>query len=797
MEATNDIFRFMAVRPVQRISELTIGDKRINLQRLPNGTNLNMSSMGAVSVQTENIPTLDSVDDLSPEVKIPQIEQYLLSEGDRPKLEDLVQRIKRLTTFSPNDLIETPEYNYDRSRVVATLLLLLVDPSGKEDFRGLMLRYMRVFGLIEYIVLRADVDLTPDDIFNFLLNSFVLLPKIFNAPANALARTPGIADLKVVRQKLLRYEPGEIAYIENVLKGELRERIHRREDVREETFLQETEKSTDTSSDLQSTERFELNKETSRVITEDSQLEAGATISATYGPVSASANLGYATSNSKQESENNSSSYARDVTQRSSSRIQERVREVRSTRTVKKVEESNKHGIDNSKGGENVVGIYRWVDKIYEAQVFNYGKRLLLEFVVPEPAAFYKYAFMSKTSAGITVEKPKEPLNDAGQKLTPSDITRENYLSFVSKYYVAGVNPPPRERIVLSVGWVDESKPDSGIKPSTPGRKIYKLSKDLKLTPGYTAESAAGRIYVSDFLSNVFMTIGGTAVTFQLEGQGGAIDAFSQVGGFNTLLTGEPGKTGEVAISLLIENAWGYSIAFDVYCKILPDTFVKWQIDTYQTIMQAYFELKSQYDEQIAASRIQQGVQIQGQNPLQNRSIERTEIKKSIVSMLTQQNFDKPPLEDEAIAEVPPRINFGVAEQERDFIQWFEQAFEWTQMTYVYYPYFWGDKKNWAQALNDEDVDSLFAAFLEAGAARAIVPVRPGFESAMSLYLATGIIWRGSQLPQVNDPLYVSIVQELQEQQQADSTGVAEGNPWEVRLPTTLTILQKSSELMS
>ncbi len=38
----------------------------------------------------------------------------------------------------------------------------------------------------------------------------------------------GIGDLKVVKQKLVRYEAGEVAHIENVMAQETRSRQHRR-----------------------------------------------------------------------------------------------------------------------------------------------------------------------------------------------------------------------------------------------------------------------------------------------------------------------------------------------------------------------------------------------------------------------------------------------------------------------------------------------------------------------------------------------------------------------------------------
>jgi len=43
-------------------------------------------------------------------------------------------------------------------------------------------------------------------------------------------------------------------------------------------------------------------------------------------------------------------------------------------------------------GNTNISGIYRWVDKLYEAQVYNYGQRPMFQFIIPEPAALYIYS---------------------------------------------------------------------------------------------------------------------------------------------------------------------------------------------------------------------------------------------------------------------------------------------------------------------------------------------------------------------------------------------------------------------
>ena len=45
-------------------------------------------------------------------------------------------------------------------------------------------------------------------------------------PSGSNVRPLGIGDLKVVKQNLLRYEASEVAHVENVLKGQEKERLH-------------------------------------------------------------------------------------------------------------------------------------------------------------------------------------------------------------------------------------------------------------------------------------------------------------------------------------------------------------------------------------------------------------------------------------------------------------------------------------------------------------------------------------------------------------------------------------------
>jgi hypothetical protein len=159
-----------------------------------------------------------------------------------------------------------------------------------------------------------------------------------------------------------------------------------------------------------------------------------------------------------------------------------------------------------------------------------------------------------------------------------------------------------------------------------------------------------------------------------------------------------------------------------------------------------------------------------GRNPFYNRELEKLELKRGCISLLTGQRFD---LFDSVKKNVPPFgypeiVDFNEALVDGEYIRRFEQAFEWTNMTYVFYPYFWGNKEDWVMLSKIEDDDLLFSRFLQAGAARVLVPVRPGFEKSIVEYLELEDEWNaeGTVIPEGNeiDPLNISIVDEIKSQ---------------------------------
>lgn len=144
---------------------------------------------------------------------------------------------------------------------------------------------------------------------------------------------------------------------------------------------------------------------------------------------------------------------------------------------------------------------------------------------------------------------------------------------------------------------------------------------------------------------------------------------------------------------------------------------------------------------------------------------------------------------------IPPEVDLPKAIQSAPEIQFLEQAFEWENLTYTLYPYFWTGKDQWSDLADLSGADPDFARFLRAGSARVIVPARPGFELQAILYVYFGLIWGGGPTPAPGDEDYLSIAEEIRAQEKPPRDGEP-GESWEVRLPTTLVWLDTANSTL-
>jgi hypothetical protein len=242
-------------------------------------------------------------------------------------------------------------------------------------------------------------------------------------------------------------------------------------------------------------------------------------------------------------------------------------------------------------------------------------------------------------------------------------------------------------------------------------------------------------------------------------------------------------------------TAAGYMDSFAVTVELMlertDEAFKLWQRKTWALIRAASDKLIQAQNEAIEKAKFNASLAFQGRNPEKNKAIMRNEIKKNCITVMTDSHFDN----FDAIQSVTPEgsklaiseIDLSESGNEGLFVRFFEQAFEWEEMTWILYPYFWGRKAHWYKRVDYEDEDPEFEKFIQAGFARANVPVRPGFEGALEHFFATGKVWNGGPLPGISSQTFLPLAQEIQESLGKKETPPTKyGDPWLVKVPTNL-----------
>lgn len=574
----------------------------------------------------------------------------------------------------------------------------------------------------------------------------------------ATIRPAGIADLKVVNQQLQKYQLGEVAYIENVLAFEERERTHTNLEKTEQQIITEVEETSSTERDLQTTERFELAQELDSMQKESRTNEAGVSVSAGYGPVSMTVSAKTQSTDSSETATRTSRNNTKETVSKAVERVQKRVRRQQTTTITTETTETNRHKF--AAKDKSIVGVYRYVEKKYWCQILNYGARLMMEFVVPEPATYFLFS-QAKGASASGAAKPDEP------NIRPSDLDESNYAQY-AKQYNATVTDPPAAFRYSDVYYL--KKDNGGQQPLAIDTNFEAISCTATWAYSYTVGGAA---------PSVIAVIGDQAWR--------APDSWPNVRGFS------PPVRGGFSATAFGVNVTDFVIGIQLVLRRTQEAFQRWQLETYNAIMAAYQSAKEAYDRSLANQSANRP-QIQLRSDAEYRSVESIELRRACLELLTDQHFDA----FGAIQNVGgrPTIDNSAAREQGPVVEFFEQAFEWPQMTYTFYPYYWGRKSIWEDRLNLNDVDPIFGKFLRAGSARVVIPVRRNMENDLIYFLKHGDIWGNTHTgdaPLPDDPDYVPITQEIRETDEMmgrdSGDGIPEGAPWQVVIPTPLVCL--------
>ncbi len=597
-----------------------------------------------------------------------------------------------------------------------------------------------------------------DDLVKGFTGSPLVTPKT-PVPGDTI-KPVGIADLKLVEQKLQKYDFGELAHIENVLAGEKRSREHAVLDRVEQSFTFEEEETKSKEKNLQSTERAELSSEIDTIRKESSNTKFGIDVSAKYGVVSVKTNAGFQSSSSSEQQAKTARKLTRETIQKASERLSRRVRKERTITNIFELRETNIHAFEADKT-KNIVGQYRWVEKHYWSQVRNYGARLMFAFDIPEPAAQYLWAVSGKPSSDGVVRPPEEPNFNAAQ------INESNYLALAKRYGATVPAPPPAQRFMQVAGRANGDQSESPIT----------ISEGYECT--YAIPSAS--FYSTTSNSSVTFVVGWEQSRVYFDGRRPRTMVFN------------PPLRGSVAYKVQPFNttSGNFISGLGMALRRTNENYEAWKISVYNAIYQSYQEQLADFERKTARQEAAQGGVIAARTDREYRDIEKMELRRGSIELLTDQKYQSFNATKLDPSTKRPIFDNAEARQEADTVRFIEGSFEWDQITYEFHPYFWGRIDTWSAKITNTNNDPVFSRFLRAGFARVIVPVERHKERDVLYYLETGKIWAANEPPIISNPLYLALLAEIDaiEDLPGDKEGVPEGEPWKQIVPTNLVVL--------
>ncbi|MEO5658743.1 MAG: hypothetical protein ABIQ90_02950 [Polaromonas sp.] len=199
---------------------------------------------------------------------------------------------------------------------------------------------------------------------------------------------------------------------------------------------------------------------------------------------------------------------------------------------------------------------------------------------------------------------------------------------------------------------------------------------------------------------------------------------------------------GEVPV-LLTTTLNGLTCSIRLDCLRTEAHARGWSEKMFSLFAAAHAERLARYEDERSRAEIGNGDWAGNLPSKTARDIERRELKRGILTAITAKNlalFGDIALKKSAdpLEPVPPvpDLQLGEIEGYEKAIRFFEMAFDWDNLAYIFAPYFYGRRGEWSALAVADNADAQFKAFLSAGAARVQVPIRRGYEAHATYFFA-------------------------------------------------------------
>jgi hypothetical protein len=612
-----------------------------------------------------------------------------------------------------------------------------------------------------------------------------LLPANQWRPKRALVRAPAVCDHFVVREQLVGYEMGEIQDIKNYLRGESKDHSLRYLAVNEEELVTESESEVSRTTETATQQRSSLKAASQKTANSTVGLDARVKTEGQYGPTKVSTDVGFQYSSSSSDASQTASEFSSEVLQKSVEEVRERelTRVTRRTRT--ELEELQAHKVDNTGAGGHLVGIYRWVDSLWKATTYSIGVRLVLEFLIPEPGRAVEMA--GKAPAPGAGEAPPPALPDN----LFATIDAAGAAKYAALYGVDGIKAPPVDSQVIGVPFGTTEYKDAD------GERVMAIVvKDVKIPDKYVGKTVFVAVTAMDRAdkdhdSNIVIDVAGAKPQKFLD-PGGPDNPFLFSGGvgrpnldLRTLVIRSdsnfgPGAT--VPVTVYAEDVRGLAGFVEVHCSLSTAALNEWKLETVQKIASGYRSRLADWQ----SRRLADSFDVPPTPP--DPDLDALCRHACISSLLNGWPATTPTRNN------PWPVPGALGNKTGELIEFMEQAFEWNNLQYVAYPYYWAEAVRWPALMGYDHADPHVREFVRSGAVRMVVPVRPDLSEAVLFFLATGVPWFAGSAPIPGEPGYIAIADEIRNSR-VDGDGEKVVREFRFRLPTSLSILQETGTL--
>jgi hypothetical protein len=530
------------------------------------------------------------------------------------------------------------------------------------------------------------------------------------------------------------------------------------------------------------TQNTELAQSTTAQNTHNNQYNVTASASGGCGFVSGSTSASAGGSDAVTQGQTQSRNDAVKVTRQASTRVKQEHKMSIATSTVTGSAEGSTRTLSNP--GPDAIRIdYFSLIEEWRVRLFQYGLRLTYDITVLEP--------------GATLREPYAQLEDLQSQVDAAfefglrieDITPSRYTELVDTYG-AQIPPPPEPRLKIQVG---------GVVPGLDTSEDWHWYVIPVTVPdGYWVTSATLTAHVG--LSSSSSPLGPGNV-FGVEGtpfynQPPYPASPPQGYGPVNLTQSKYGNylyhyTGTFNIPCFIQYSDAAWVQVVLETEPTTEAVAQWASSAwtacYNAAQAAYYSKQQQVNGQISDLESQ----INGVDTLTLRREENDEIMKGILRFMIGAGFDfmspgvvtelnaiaggRKDVIEHGEAFASPELSLSAAalsilDQYGAEISFINEAIEWENLIFYLDSYFWDVPASWDFIRQIRNSDAQRQAFLRAGSARVVVPIRKGYETAWLQFVHTGSL-TGTSSP------YMTIAEEIQNYDNTNYPGIPPANP--------------------